>query len=59
MAKKKAPEDFLDELLALRPRIAEVVPEMPDIIKAPLLNVDGALSHLADARKTAAALERP
>lgn len=55
---KKTQEDFLDDLLALRPRIAQAIEQAPDMVKTPLLNIDGALSHLADARRTVKALER-
>lgn len=60
MAKTKQ-ADFLDDLLALRGRLAAELedPENYSVfVRSALLNIDGALSHLESARRQERSLER-
>ena len=50
---------LLDKLDGLEGRIRAALPGEPDIIKTPLLNILGGISHLRDARRTHAALTAP
>ena len=60
MVKKAVKPSLIEHLLGLEPEIQEEIETNPsDIIRTPLLNIRGDLSHLRDALQQVESWERP